>query len=97
MDNKKPALGGPIYLITINYLFHRAFAAFLAISDLCSGLSFSALDFPPTNPPFRLSAFFPDNSAGFSISPVACLTTSKAVWVKSLRLLVGVLIRDNIA
>ncbi|MGO8945074.1 MAG: hypothetical protein ACLQJ7_15545, partial [Syntrophobacteraceae bacterium] len=50
------------------FLLHLAFAAFLAISLRCSGVSFSALALPPLRPP-RLPS---STAAGFFCGPVDC-------------------------
>jgi hypothetical protein len=80
----------PTQLISSSYDLpsHRAEAAFLAISLRCSGVSESALAFPPFSPPSRPSVTalgFLFGSAGscFGISPMAFWNTSYAIWLKS--------------
>jgi len=71
--------------------FQRAAAAFFAISDRCSAVSFAALAAPPFAPPSRPSAtaagFFPASGSG--AFPVASSTTEAASRFKSVGRFLG--------
>ena len=62
--------------------FQRTAAAFLAISERCSGVSFLARSEPPLRPP-SLDALARADSSGSTACPVAISPTSLASWIGS--------------